>query len=76
LQVEIDKLPVDVQRAVRPWLGRTVVIVGDHPHADRVGFVDRLENTNAGYGFIVKCDDHSNLGDEFFVFNQKHWRVI
>jgi hypothetical protein len=53
-----------------------VVIVGDHPHADRVGIVDRLENTNAGYGFIVKCDDHSNLGDEFFVFNQKHWRVI
>jgi hypothetical protein len=74
--MDVENLPDNIQRIVKAWVGKKVLIVGDHPHADRVGIVDRFEYTHAGYGFIVKCDDGSMLGDEFFVFNQKHWRAI
>lgn len=68
----MPELPDSVVKIRDHFVGKKVLIVGDHPHADRVGHVEALERTHAGYGFKVAFPE----GDGCFVFTQKHWRVV
>lgn len=67
---EVDKfgtpIPPEVQKMAAPWLGRRVLIRGDHPHAGKAGTVDRIELARAirKWGFVVNLDD----GLDCFVF--------
>jgi hypothetical protein len=70
------EIPDELKPLAKQWIGRKVLLVGDHPHADRVGIVNRMERAHAinKWGFIVRFDESSN--DECFVFEGKHWRTI
>lgn len=54
------------------FIGRKVRILPGHPHEDRIGVVDGLRHTWAGWGFEVKFAE----GDGCFVFEGKDWMVI
>lgn len=56
----------------RQWIGKTVIMVGDHPHAHCVGIVEKRE----GSAFLVKATNCSHMTDGWYVFNGKHWRVV
>jgi hypothetical protein len=56
----------------RRFVGKKVLIIGDHPHVDRVGVVDRAEKTHAGWGYVVNFPQ----GDSCFVFSGKNWRLL
>lgn len=56
----------------RRFVGKRVLIIGDHPHVDRIGIVDRAEKTLAGWGYVVNFAQ----GDSCFVFSGKHWRLL
>lgn len=54
------------------FVGKRVLIVGDHPHVDRIGTVDRAEKTPVGWGYVVKFAQ----GDSCFVYSGKNWRIL
>lgn len=67
-------LPPAVARTAKQFIGKRVLIVGDHPHANKTGTVDRIEWiwTLEKWGFVVNLDD----GQSCFVFNGREWRVL
>jgi hypothetical protein len=67
-------IPQNVRDVAQRFLGRRVLIRGDHPHAGKVGAVERVEMARAlsKWGFVVQLDD----GDGCFVFRGEHWQVI
>jgi hypothetical protein len=56
----------------RRFVGKKVLIIGDHPHVDRIGVVDRAEKTHVGWGYVVNFPQ----GDSCFVFSGKNWRLL
>lgn len=56
------------------FIGKRVLIVGNHPHTTKTGTVDRLEYVDVvgKYGFVVNFDD----GLSGFVFDAKNWVVL
>lgn len=72
------EIPDELKELEKRFVGRKVLLCGDHPHADRVGIVDRLEFVSVlrKWGFIVRFEDGNLLGDECFVFEGKDWRVL
>lgn len=36
------------------FVGKRVLLIGDHPHVDRVGTIDRAEKTPVGWGYVVE----------------------
>jgi hypothetical protein len=54
------------------FVGKRVLIIGDHPHVDRIGTVNRAEKTPTGWGYVVNFPQ----GDSCFVFSGKHWRIL
>ena len=74
---DYNLLPKEIQKIIRFWLNKKVLILEPHPNADRIGRVVRFDRVATGsYGFVVECDDNSNLAKSFFVFNQKHLKII
>jgi hypothetical protein len=71
-----DNIPVELHELHERFVGKKVLMLGDHPHADRVGIIDRMERAHAlnKWGFIVRFnyDEH----DEAFVFEGKHWKIL
>lgn len=67
-------IPKEIRALSARFVGRRVLIRGDHPHAGKSGTVDRIEFVGvvSKWGFVVKFDD----GEDGFVFNGKHWRII
>jgi hypothetical protein len=67
-------IPPEVQKLASRFVGKRVLIRGDHPHAGKAGTVDRAEMARAlrQWGFVVALDDYS----ECFVFKGEEWRVI
>jgi hypothetical protein len=68
------EIPLEVENLAKQFIGRKVLIVGDHPHADKTGTVDRVECARAigKWGFVVELED----GQSCFVFSGKEWRVL
>jgi len=56
----------------RRFVGKKVLIIGDHPHVDRIGIVDRAVKTHVGWGYVVNFPQ----GDSCFVFSGKNWRLL
>jgi len=69
-------LPVELQSTADRFIGKKVLIVGDHPWADRVGIVNGLVRTAAGWGFEVTFTDKTLANGGCFVFDKNHWKVI
>lgn len=49
------------------WIGKRVMIVGDHPHSGRTGIVDRFEVAQLANreGAVIRFDN----GESCFVFD-------
>lgn len=54
------------------FIGQRVQLIGKHPHAGGVGYIDRLGNTAVGTGFVVSLDD----GIECYVFKPEHIKFL
>ena len=67
-------IPENVREVARRLIGKSVLIRGDHPHAGRVGRIERVERGRAigKWGFVVQLDG----GEGCFVFKGEHWMVI
>lgn len=71
-----ENLPEQLREIHDRFVGAKVLMLKDHPHADRVGMIDRMELAGAlrKWGFIVRFDN--NQYDEAFLFDAKHIQVI
>lgn len=56
----------------QPGLGDRVLLMGNHPHAGKVGTYDRDETTLLGTYPVVKLD----TGESCFVMRGVEWRRI
>jgi hypothetical protein len=55
------------------YLGKKVLIVGDHPHTGEAGIVKQIHKLgNAGRGFLVELDSGSGC----YVFHTDNLKVI
>lgn len=73
---EQPEIPKELKELEKRFVGKKVLLIGDHPHADRVGIVSRLERAHAinRWGFVVRFNDDKY--DECFVFEGKDWKVL
>ena len=57
-------------------IGKRVRIVGDHPHFGETGVVERIENTIAGPGLLIKLYDCTHGVERCFVYKRQDIKVI
>ena len=57
-------------------VGRSIKIVGDHPHTGETCLVARMEDTPVGYGLVIKLDDCVHGAQECFVFSPRNIKLI
>ena len=57
-------------------IGRQVLIIGDHPHAGRVGIIEDIQIAKAinKPGLIIRFNDWNE--DSAFVFDKKNLKFI
>jgi len=54
------------------WIGKKVLIIGEHPHKNKVGeIIDFRRTVVCGWGLVVKSGD-----EEFFVFKAHNMKVL
>lgn len=58
------------------FVGRSIKIVGDHPHSGETGVVARMEATTPGPGLVVKLDNCVHGVQECFVFKTINLKLI
>lgn len=58
------------------FVGRSVRIIGDHPHSGETGVVSRIEATLAGPGLRVSLDNYVHGTQEYFVFKTTNLKLI
>ncbi len=71
------EIPEQLKPIEKEFVGKKVLLIGDHPHAGRVGIVNRLDRAHAinKWGFVVRFDESKH--DECFVFHGKsEWKVL
>ncbi len=54
------------------FIGKRVLITGNHPWSDSLGDIMSIERTLSGWGIRVALDG----GYECFVFNHKHMKRV
>lgn len=58
-------------------IGKKIKIIGNHPHSNEFGIVDRVEKTAFGsVGWIIKLEDCPHRTNECFVFKSENLKII
>lgn len=54
------------------WIGKDVLIVGNHPHSKKTGTIKSFDYTGAGWGLMVELTE----GGGCYVYHKENLQVI
>ncbi len=58
-------------------IGKRIKIIGNHPHSNEFGIVDRVEKTAFGsVGWIIKLEDCPHGTNECFIFKSENLKIV
>lgn len=63
----------DIQKAKEMFIGKRFLIMGDHPHAEKVAECIAFEKVAFGE---IRPRMRSDDGDEFFVMKPQNWKML